>query len=140
MRSLFVRRAFAIVGLLFLLALCAAGAWLAARPPVARFVVAGAQDLRVKTLRRGEWQINYRVLETQPAWHEALGRELERQGWQAINLGRYDGLKANYMRVTPLPIGQLREWAYMAITHSGDQHLAQVTVRRWIELPWRLRN
>jgi hypothetical protein len=44
------------------------------------------------------------------------------------------------MRVTQLLIGQLREWAYMAINHYGDQHLAQVTVRCWIELPWRLRN
>ena len=134
-----MRRALAIFGLLLLLAACSAGAWLAARPRVARFVVAGAQDLQVKALRRGEWQIRYRVTETQPAWHEALGRELERQGWHAINLGRYDGLKANYMRVTPLPVGQLREWAYMAINHYGDQHLAQVTVRRWIELPWQLR-
>jgi hypothetical protein len=44
------------------------------------------------------------------------------------------------MRVTQLPMGQLREWAYMAINHYGDQHLAQVAVRRWIELLWRLRN
>jgi hypothetical protein len=135
-----VRRAFAIVGLLLLLAACGAGAWFAARPPVARFVVAGAQDLQVKALRRGEWQIRYRVTETRPVWHEVLGRELERQGWHAIDLGRYDGQKANYMRVTPLPVGQLREWAYMAINIYGDQHLAQVTVWRWIELPWRLRN
>ena len=135
-----MRRALAIAGLLFLLAACGAGAWLAARPPVARFVVAGGHDLQVKALRRSEWLISYRVAETQPAWHEQLGRELEQQGWQAIDLGRYDGLKANYMRVTQLPVGQLREWAYMAITHSGDQHLAQIRFRRWIELPWRLRN
>ena len=135
-----MRRALAIVGVLLLLAVCGAGAWLTARPPMVRFVAAGAQDLQVTTLRRGEWLISYRVAATQPAWYEALGRELERQGWQAIDLGRYDNLKANYMRVTPLPVGQLREWAYMAITHSGDQHLAQVRVRRWIELPWRLRN
>jgi uncharacterized Rmd1/YagE family protein len=30
------------------------------------------------------------------------------------------------MRVTPLPIGRLREWAYMAINHYGDQYLARV--------------
>ncbi len=135
-----MRRALAIVALLFLLAACGAGAWFAARPQVARFVVAGAQDLQVKGLRRGEWLISYRVAETQPVWHAVLGRELERQGWHAIDLGRYDGQKANYMRVTPLPVGQLREWAYMAINLYGDQHLAQVRVRRWIELPWRLRN
>jgi type IV secretory pathway TrbF-like protein len=80
-----VRRALAIVGLLLLLAACGAGAWLAARPQVAPFVVAGAQDLQIQALRRGEWKISYRVAETQPAWHEALGRELERQvGRQSI--------------------------------------------------------
>jgi hypothetical protein len=136
----FMRRALAIAGSLLLLAACGASAWLVLNPPVARFVVAGAQDLQVKTLRRNEWQINYRVAEVEPAWYDQLGRQLEQQGWQAINLGRYDGLKANYMRVTRLPVGQLREWAYMAINHSGDQRLAQVIFRRRIELPWRLRN
>src|SRR4051794_35488344 len=100
-----MRRALAIVGVLLLLAVCGAGAWLTARPPVVRFVAAGAQDLQVTTLRRGEWLISYRVAAAQPTWYEALGRELERQGWQAIDLGRYDNLKANYMRVTPLPVG-----------------------------------
>jgi hypothetical protein len=135
-----MRRVLAIVGVVLLLATCGAGAWLAASPRVARFVVAGAQDIQITTVRRGEWLISYRAPTTQLTWYDALGRELEQQGWQAIDLGRYDNLKANYMRVTPLPIGQLREWAYMAITHSGDQHLARVRVRRWIELPWRLRN
>ncbi len=110
-----MRRAVAIAGLLFLLAMCGAGTWLAARPTMVRFLAAGAQDLDVKALRRGEWQISYRVAATQPAWYDALGRELEQQGWQAIDLGRYDNLKANYMRVTPLPVGLLREWVYMTI-------------------------
>jgi hypothetical protein len=134
-----MRRTLAIVGVL-LLAACSAGAWLAMHPPMARFVVADAQDLQITAVRRGEWLISYRVTTTQPAWYEALGRALEQQGWQAINLGRYDNLKANYMRVTPLSVGKLREWAYMAISHSGDQYLARVRVRRWIELPWQLRN
>ena len=135
-----MRRPLAIVGALLLLATCGGGAWLAAHPPMPRFVVADAQDLQITAVRRSEWLISYRVTTTQPTWYEALGRELEQQGWHAIDLGRYDNLKANYMRVTPLPVGKLREWAYMAITHSGDQHLARVRVRRWIELPWRLRN
>jgi hypothetical protein len=134
-----VRRALAILGVLLMLAACGGGAWLAARPRVARFVVAGAQDIQITAVRRGEWLITYRAPTLQPAWYEALGHELEQQGWQAIDLGRYDGLKANYMRITPLPVGQLREWAYMAISHSGDQHLARVRVRRWIELPRLLR-
>jgi hypothetical protein len=134
-----VRRAFAIAGILLLLAVCGAGAWLAAYPPMAKFAIADAQDLQITAVHRGEWLISYRVSTTQPTWYEALGRELEQQGWQEIDLGRYDNLKANYMRVTPLPVGKLREWAYMAITHSGDQHLARVRVRRWIELPWQLR-
>ena len=124
-----------MLAVLLLLAACGGGTWLAARPRVARFVVAGAQDLEVVALRRGEWQISYRVGETQSPWYEALGRELERQGWSAIDLGRYDGLKATYMRVTPLPVGQLREWVYMSINHFDDQRLARVRVRRWIELP-----
>jgi hypothetical protein len=131
-----MRRSLTIVGLLLLLVACGAGAWLATRPRGARFAVPDAQDIQITAVRRGEWLISYRVPTTQPAWYKVLGRELERQGWRGIDLGRYDNLKANYMRVTPLPIGLLREWAYMAITHSGDQHLARVRVRRWIELPW----
>ena len=50
-------------------------------------------------------------------------------------LGRYDGLKAPCMRITPLPFGQLREWAYMTINEYSDPHVARVRVRRWIELP-----
>ena len=61
-------------------------------------MVSGAQDIQITAVRRGEWLISYRAPTTQPAWYEALGRELEQQGWQAIDLGRYDNLKANYMR------------------------------------------
>src|SRR5262245_45570175 len=107
-----MRRTVAIVGLLLVLATCAGEAWLALQPRVGQFVVAGAQDVHVAARPSGEWQISYRVAEIQPAWYESLGRELERQGWSAIDWGRYDGLKASYMRITPLPFGQLREWAY----------------------------
>ena len=131
-----MRRALAIVGLLLLLATCAGGSWFASHPRVALFVVDGARDVRVEARRGGEWQISYRVAEIQPAWYESLGRELERQGWSAINLDRYDGLKAAYMRDTPLPIGRLREWVYMTINEYSDPHAAQIRVRRWIELPW----
>ena len=130
-----MRRTVAIVGLLLILATCAGGTWLASRPRGGQFVVAGAQDVQVEARPSGEWQISYRVAEIQPAWYESLGHELERQGWSASDWGRYDGLKASYRRITPLPFGQLREWAYMTINEYSDPHVARVRVRRWIELP-----
>jgi hypothetical protein len=130
-----MRRVLAISGVLIMLLACGGGAWLAVRPPIARFVLAGAQDVQVEALH-GELQISYRVVELRPAWYVSLGRQLEQQGWLAIEQGRNDGLKAVYMRETQLPVGRMREWVYMAITEYSDPHVARIRVRRWIELPW----
>ena len=133
-----MRRRIAIL-LLPLLALaltCAGGAWLALRPPVARYVVPGARGVRVRDAGAGERYITYDAPGDRYAWYFAVASDLERSGWIPPDKWGPKEQINTYRRVRPI-WGGYGGYLWEQVELRGEPNQARIALRRWFTFPWR---
>jgi hypothetical protein len=123
-------RSVALVGVLMLLIVRSGAGWVATRPPLARFVVPGATDIQVTTLRWNEWQVRYHAPGTPTTWYADVGRMLEAHHWISPDQATYAPLNRSYSRAVSLGFCDLWEWVYLTFDPLRPAS-AQIRVRRW---------
>jgi hypothetical protein len=129
-----MQRIVIILGVGCLVAMCAGGMWLASRPPIQMWLPPDATDSRLG-VGYSEWTLTYRTAHPLSDWYFALVRQLEAAGWTRRETG-YAG------RPLPLldPVAYERRtlFAYLVLWErveiTGDLHIAQVRMRRWITI------
>ena len=126
-------RAVAIAALLLAIAGCAAGAWLASRPPLAPFLVPGATDVEVTELGFGRRVISYNAPGSHYEWYFTVTRNLETSRWLPPDRWGLARQLNTYTRVSPLWFGYLWEQADL----HGEPSRARIIVGRWLDIPWR---
>jgi hypothetical protein len=124
------------LGLLGLALACGAGFWLAARPPVAQYVVPGAADVQVSEAGAGERVISYAAPGERYAWYFVVASGLEVSGWiPPDKWGPADQINT-YRRVRPL-WGGYAGYVWEQVDLDGGPNVARIRVRRWVTFPWR---
>lgn len=121
-------RIYATLSILFILAACGIGVWMATRPPTISFLAPGATKSTVRALGWNQWQISYDAAAD-------VNVQFETYGWYSPDQWLYGPLSRTYMHVTSFGVGELREWAFVWIDPIKPQ-TAHIRVRRWIDLPW----
>jgi hypothetical protein len=121
--------------LLMLLLLCAVGSKMILHPPLSRYLVPGATDIRVVGLGWNEWQISYHAPGSIATWSTIIGRNLEADAWTSPGNVGYGALSRSYTRASSLAFCALWEWAFLSFDPVRP-HVAQIRVRRWIAIPW----
>jgi hypothetical protein len=112
---------------------CAAAVWFAARPPITRFVVPGAQDVRIHEIGLGQRLITYQAAGGRYAWYFTIASQLEASGWIPPDKWGPPSQINTYTHVSPLWIGFL--WEQVEL--HGEPNQARITIHRWITVPWR---
>jgi hypothetical protein len=133
-----MKRTLALIGVVLVVGSCAAGAWRAADPPLAPFLLPGATNIQVVEIGMGERQITYRSPAPPYDWYFTLARQLEDQGWTLRNRWRPDGPTPTYDPLVPLWFereyaGVLWEEVLLAPDRGDPQ---RATVRWRISIPW----
>jgi len=128
-----MHRRIAALGLLGLLVIALGAAlWLAARPPIAPFVVAGASDVRVRAIGMGAWEISYEASGPRFGWYFQVERNLRDARWVPPDKWGDPAQLNVYRRASSLWLGYLWERAEL----DGDPNHARIVVRRWFSIPW----
>jgi hypothetical protein len=123
-----------ILGIGCLVAMCAAGMWLASRPPIQAMLPPDATDIHVG-IGQWEWMLIYRTPRPLEEWYFPVVHELEAAGWTRREAG-YAG------RPLPLvdPVAYERRTSFVVVVLwervelDGDLHGGRVRMRRWITL------
>jgi hypothetical protein len=126
-----------LFGCACLVALCCAGIWAAARPPLELALPSEATDLHLSATGWWEWRLTYLAPGAPYGWYVTIVHQLEEEGWME-NREQYIGGPphdpATYTRKTSF--GYLIVWERVEI--GGEPHLAELRMWRWISLAWRL--
>jgi hypothetical protein len=127
-----------IIGTILILGTCGVGIWLAARPPVAPVLVAGATDIQVVRLGLWEQQISYYVPGRPYGWYWTVARQLEGQQWK-VNRGWHPELTApSYNPLIPLIFERITlGFLVEEIILDPDTHhpnVAHIRIRRRIAI------
>jgi hypothetical protein len=128
-------RSIAVVGLLFLLLECGGGGWVAASSSLALFVVPDATKVQVARLGWDEWQISYHAPGSPTTWYTDIADQLEAQQWRSLDRMEYGALTRTYSHALSFEFCELWEWSHLHVDPLRP-HVAQITVRRWIAVPW----
>jgi len=134
-------RRIAILSLLFAMAACGAGAWLALRSVTGAFIAPGAANIRVAEIAPGEREITYTMPNPADGWQSAVARRLSLSGWNLETDPRQWGgtetitVLSAYVRTSRFWFFTIRERAELL----GDRSSALIRVRysftthRWSE-------
>jgi hypothetical protein len=114
------------------LVMCGAGGWLALRTDTARFVVPGASEVHVQSIRPGTHLITFNATEPSADWADQLDRRLRDQGWLPPDFSGATAQFTIYSYVNLYWFGSIWEEADL---HGDAQH-ARIIVRRWLRLRW----
>ena len=131
------RKLIAVAILLLALATgCGAGAWVVARPPVEPYVVAGASDVQVREIGRGERLLTYDAPGDHFAWYFAVADRLEHSGWVPPDKWGPREQFNTYRRVSPI-WGGYAGYIWERVELRGEASHARIVLRRWYTFPWR---
>jgi hypothetical protein len=137
-RNLMMRQVVLLLGIGCLTALCAAGMWLASRPPIPLSFPPDATDLQMATDGGWGWTFRYRTPGASDSWYSTIVHQLETDGW--IETGeRYVGgpvpNPATYTRMASF--GLLVVWERVEV--DSDMHGVHLRMYCWIAIrPFKL--
>jgi hypothetical protein len=129
-----MKRSLVIFWLLVLLISCGAGGRIALQESIRPFLVRGAKDIQVSTVRWNEWQIRYYAPGSPTTWHTDVSMQLETKHWNRADPIDYGGLNRTYSRRVAIGFGEVWEWAFLTFEPSHPRD-ARILVRRWLALP-----
>ena len=130
-----MRRILALFGVLITLGACGIGVWVAARPPLALFLVPDATDIQVVAYGWGAWQIRYQAPGSPTTWYTDIGHQLDAEHWSSLDRVAYAPLTRTYSHVVSFGCCELGERAYLSFDPLR-LHVAQINVRRWLAISW----
>ncbi len=128
-------RILATLGVILVMLAGSAGIWSVSHRPTVPFLVRGATDVEVVTLRSHERQISYRAPGLPSTWYADLGRQLEQDDWRSPDRQEYGPLTRTYMRASSIGIVEVREWVFMHLDPFHPQ-AAHIRLRRVVVFPW----
>jgi hypothetical protein len=134
-------RVLGLIGILVIVGACAAGSWLAIRPPLAPFLAPGATKVQVVNVSIWEQQISYHVSGPLYAWYWVLIHTLEKQEWTLRTALRPDLAGTSYapiirLQFEPISLGFVVDEAVVEPDYH-DPNLARIHFYRRIVIPWR---
>ena len=129
-----MRHILASIAALLLLSVAGLGIRSALHPPVAGMLAPGATHIAVVQPHMGERIITYDAPGPPYAWRATVGRDLATHGWVPPIWWRPNMPATNtYLHVSSFWFGAIWD----AVELDGEPNVARISVRRWIELPWR---
>ena len=123
------------LGLILMVLAGSAGIWGVSHRPTVPFLVRGATDIEVVTLRSNERQISYHAPGLPSTWYADLGRQLEQAHWQSPDRPQYGPLNRTFMRASSIGIVEVQEWVFMHLDLLQPQ-AAHITQHREVVFPW----
>ena len=129
-----IRRLLFIITALLIISATSLGIRSALHPPVTSMIVPGATQIEVRQPSMGEQVISYHAPGPAYAWRATVEGDIARHGWERTNWwlpGMHSTFQ--YVYVSSPWFGAIWD----AVELGGEPNIARISVRRWIELPWR---
>ena len=129
-----IRRFLFIITAVLLVSAASLGIRNALHPPVTPMIVPGAMQIEAVQSRMGERIITYHAPGSAYAWRATVARDLATHGW-ARPVWWMPGKQSTfqYVYLSSPWLGTI--WDVVEL--EGESNSARISVRRWIELPWR---
>jgi hypothetical protein len=129
-----MRYLFVLMTLLVFFGAVRLGMRTALQPSTTLIIAPGATDIRLIQRRMGEQVIIYQAPGPAYAWRATVERDLAAHGWVPAVWWRTDLPSTfNYLHVSSFWFGAI--WDTVEL--DGEPNVARISVRHWIEVPWR---
>ena len=128
------RRFLFIITVLFIVSAASLGIRRALQPPVTSMIVPGATQIAVLQPSMGEQVTIYHAPGPAYAWRAMVERDLATHGWVPPSWwmpGMHS--RFQYVYLSSPWFGEI--WDVVEL--DSEPNVARISVRRWIELPWR---